>query len=63
MYSFYKKDELEKLIQHRTPRPSLTTAHINPSIADRYYQIEAIHSVGRLPLYPPPRGSALNGHR
>ncbi|RTQ53269.1 DUF4145 domain-containing protein [Hymenobacter gummosus] len=48
VHGFYKKDELERLIQRRTTRSSLTTAPIDPAIADRYYQIEAIRSVGKV---------------
>ncbi|MDO7846282.1 DEAD/DEAH box helicase family protein [Hymenobacter sp. M29] len=47
VHGFYKKDELALLIQRRTTRSPLTTAPIDPAIADRYYQIEAIRSVGR----------------
>lgn len=48
VYGFYKKDELQLLIQRRTTRKSLHAATIDPDIADRYYQIEAIRSVGKV---------------
>lgn len=43
---FYKKDELELLIQRRTSRRSLATAKINEEIVERYYQTRAIRRVG-----------------
>ena len=46
MFGFYKKEELELLVQRRSTRTSLQEAPIDPAIADRYYQIEAIRSVG-----------------
>lgn len=48
IYGFYKKDELALLIQRRSTRGSLIQAAVDPSIADRFYQIEAIRSVGRV---------------
>jgi len=45
---FYQKKELELLIQRRNTRKPLATALIDPSIVDRYYQIEAIRTVGRV---------------
>ncbi|WP_276133509.1 DEAD/DEAH box helicase family protein [Polluticoccus soli] len=48
VHGFYKKPELELLIQRRTSRTSLQQATIDASIADRYYQIEAIRSVGKV---------------
>ncbi len=39
---FYKKAELELLVQRRTTRKSLAEATIKPSIAERYYQTRAI---------------------
>jgi len=42
---FYKKDELELLIQRRTSRQSLATAKINDHIVERSYQHQAIRSV------------------
>lgn len=48
LYGFYKKEELELLIQRRATRTSLIQAPVDSSIADRYYQIEAIRSVGRV---------------
>ena len=48
IYGFYKKEELELLIQRRTTRTSISQAPIDPNIADRYYQIEAIRSVANV---------------
>jgi len=42
---FYKKDELELLIQRRTTRRPLAEAKINPNIAERYYQTRAIRRI------------------
>jgi type I restriction enzyme R subunit len=42
---FYKKTELELLVQRRTTRKSLAEATIKPSIAERYYQTRAIRRV------------------
>ncbi len=42
---FYKKDELELLIQRRTTRRSLATAEINEAIVERYYQTRAIRKI------------------
>jgi type I restriction enzyme R subunit len=42
---FYKKDELELLIQRRNSRQSLATAKINDHIVERSYQHQAIRSV------------------
>ncbi len=39
---FYKKSELEYLIQKREMRESLVTSEINKEIVNRYYQIRAI---------------------
>jgi type I restriction enzyme R subunit len=47
IYGFYKKEELELIIQRRSTRTSLIQAPVDVSIVDRYYQIEAIRSVGR----------------
>lgn len=43
---FYKKDELELLIQRRSSRKKLAEAVINPSIIERYYQTRAVRRVG-----------------
>ncbi|AKB44121.1 DEAD/DEAH box helicase family protein [Methanosarcina vacuolata] len=43
---FYKKSELELLIQRRSSRRSLSGARINSKIADRYYQSRAIRRIG-----------------
>ena len=43
---FYKKAELELLIQRRTTRRSLAEAKINDAIVDRYYQTRAIRRIG-----------------
>jgi type I restriction enzyme R subunit len=42
---FYKRDELELLLQRRTTRQELTNAAVNEAIVERYYQIEAITRV------------------
>jgi len=42
---FYKKDELELLIQRRTTRRSLAPAEINEAIVERYYQTRAIRKI------------------
>src|ERR1035437_5455986 len=42
---FYKKAELELLIQRRGPRKPLASAEINGAIADRYYQTRAIRRI------------------
>lgn len=43
---FYKKTELELLIQRRTTRRPLAPAKINESIVERYYQTRAIRRIG-----------------
>ena len=43
---FYKKPELELLIQRRTARKALADAKIDESIVERYYQSRAIRRVG-----------------
>ncbi|RPD51419.1 DEAD/DEAH box helicase family protein [Paracnuella aquatica] len=48
VHGFYKKDELQLLVQRRTTRKPLAEAPVDPAIADRYYQIEAIRSVGNV---------------
>lgn len=45
MQGFYKKTELELLVQRRTTRKSLAEATIKPSIAERYYQTRAIRRI------------------
>ncbi|MGB9929094.1 MAG: DEAD/DEAH box helicase family protein [Methanosarcina sp.] len=42
---FYKKDELELLIQRRNTRKLLSEAEINSHIVDRYYQTRAIRRI------------------
>ena len=42
---FYKKSELELLIQRRTTQKPLAAANINPAIASRHYQARAIRKV------------------
>lgn len=42
---FYKKAELELLIQRRGTRKTLATAEINPAIVERYYQTRAIRRI------------------
>ncbi len=46
VHGFYKKDELELLIQRRRTRKSLSAAEINPAIVERYYQTRAIRRIG-----------------
>ncbi len=48
VHGFYTKDELELLVQRRATRTPLQEAPIDPAISDRYYQIEAIRSVGKV---------------
>lgn len=43
---FYKKAELELLVQRRTTRKSLAAAEINPEIVERYYQTRSIRRIG-----------------
>lgn len=43
---FYKKQELELLIQRRSSRKKLAEAVINPAIIERYYQARAVRRVG-----------------
>lgn len=43
---FYKKDELERLIQRRNTRSSLGRGQINGEIVERYYQHRAIRRIG-----------------
>lgn len=45
VHGFYKKSELELLIQRRTTKKPLATANINPAIASRHYQVRAIRKV------------------
>src|SRR5579884_4069526 len=42
---FYKKDELELLIQRRSTRQPLSGASINAAIVERYYQTRAIRRI------------------
>lgn len=42
---FYKKAELELVIQRRSSRKSLASAEINPAIVDRYYQTRGIRRI------------------
>jgi type I restriction enzyme R subunit len=42
---FYNKKELELLIQRRTAKQDANTLKVNPSIVERYYQLEAIRHV------------------
>ncbi|MES2356062.1 MAG: DEAD/DEAH box helicase family protein [Pseudomonadota bacterium] len=42
---FYKKPELELLIQRRDNRKSMAEAEIHPTIAERYYQKRAIRRI------------------
>lgn len=43
---FYKKAELELLVQRRTSRKSLAEAEVNPAIVERYYQTRSIRRIG-----------------
>jgi type I restriction enzyme R subunit len=43
---FFKKDELELLIQRRTSRKKLGEAVINADIIERYYQSRAVRRIG-----------------
>ncbi|HVY17232.1 MAG TPA: DEAD/DEAH box helicase family protein, partial [Rhodopila sp.] len=43
---FYRRDELELLIQRRATRRKLADAEIKPEIVERYYQIRAIRRIG-----------------
>ncbi len=43
---FYKKDELELMIQRRESRRKLADAEINGKIVERYYQTRAIRRIG-----------------
>jgi type I restriction enzyme R subunit len=43
---FYKKAELELLVQRRATRRSLAEAKINETIVERYYQTRAIRRIG-----------------
>ena len=43
---FYKKAELELLVQRRTTRKPLATTEINGTIVERYYQQRAIRRIG-----------------
>ncbi|HXI13236.1 MAG TPA: DEAD/DEAH box helicase family protein [Thermoanaerobaculia bacterium] len=43
---FYKKDELELMVQRRTTRRSLSDAPIDERIVERYYQTRAIRRIG-----------------
>lgn len=43
---FYKKDELELIIQRRSSKASLTGTPVNPEIVERYYQRRCIQRIG-----------------
>ena len=43
---FYKRDELELLIQRRTSRRPLSLASVDPAIVGRHYQTRAIRRIG-----------------
>jgi type I restriction enzyme R subunit len=43
---FFKKSELELMIERRTSRKSLAQGMINPAIVERYYQTRAIRRIG-----------------
>jgi type I restriction enzyme, R subunit len=42
---FYKKAELELLIQRRASRKPLASAEVNPEIVERYYQTRAVRRI------------------
>lgn len=42
---FYKRDELELLIQRRDKRKDLASESVNKTIVERYYQDESIRAV------------------
>jgi type I restriction enzyme, R subunit len=42
---FYKKAELELVVQRRTSRKSLAAAEINPAIVERFYQTRSIRRI------------------
>lgn len=42
---FYRKDELELVVQRRASRKSLAAEEINPDMVDRHYQIRAIRRI------------------
>ena len=61
---FYKKDELELLIQRRTTRKSLANAEINAAIVERYYQTRAIRRIAEaFEKDQRPQGAAGHGDR
>lgn len=45
VYGFYKKSELQLMIDRRKSKKSLTSVTINDEISNRYYQKEAIRAV------------------
>ncbi|HDO9657952.1 TPA: DEAD/DEAH box helicase family protein [Clostridioides difficile] len=45
VYGFYKKSELQLMIDRRKSKQSLTSVTINDEISNRYYQKEAIRAV------------------
>jgi type I restriction enzyme R subunit len=45
VFGFYKKDELQRLIQRRSSKEKLANLPINNDITDRYYQHEAIRKI------------------
>ncbi|MBL8207522.1 MAG: DEAD/DEAH box helicase family protein, partial [Blastocatellia bacterium] len=45
LHGFYSKDSLDYLIFQRTQREHLANAEVNPNIAGRMYQIEAVRRV------------------
>jgi type I restriction enzyme R subunit len=48
IYGFYKKDELQTLIQRRLFKKPLANQAINNDITDRYYQHEAIRKIAEV---------------
>ncbi len=70
---FYKKAELELLIQRRTTRKTLADAKINDAIVERYYQTRGVRRIGEafendndrktLLVHGHRRGQDAHGHR
>jgi type I restriction enzyme R subunit len=61
---FYKKAELELIIQRRTSRKPLATAAINAGIVERYYQTRAMRRIGEaFEKDTTAQGAGGDGHR
>ncbi len=46
VHGFFKRDELELLIQRRTTRQPLAATEVNSSIVERYYQTRCVRRIG-----------------